>query len=53
MTQFEFAVNVRHIPGVDNSIADWISRFQMEKCFRMVPEADKVLMPIPAKAWHF
>ena len=51
--QFEFTVNVQHIPGLDNSIADCLSRLQMEKFFHLAPEADKAQTPIPVEAWLF
>ncbi|XP_033749212.1 uncharacterized protein LOC117333903 [Pecten maximus] len=35
-----FIVHARHIPGIDNSIADAISRFQMEKFRHLAPHAD-------------
>ena len=36
--QFEYTVNVRHIPGLDNSIADCLSRLQIEKFFHLALE---------------
>ena len=41
---------VVHIPGVDNSIADSLSRLQMERFRRLVPEADAIRTPHKTKA---
>jgi hypothetical protein len=40
-----YVIYAKHIPGINNSIADAISRFQMTKFRTMAPEA--VLMPTP------
>ena len=50
--RFEFTVNVKHIPGLDNSIADCLSRSQLNKFFRLVPAAQKHPTRIPAHAWQ-
>ena len=50
--QHQFSVNVAHIVGTDNSIADSLSRFQMERFFQLVPGADRVATPLPPHAWN-
>ena len=40
-----FTVHAKHIPGVKNEIADALSRFQMDKFFRLAPQADPSLTP--------
>lgn len=40
-----FTVHARHIPGVDNNIADAISRFQMARFRRLAPFAN--VLPVP------
>ncbi len=51
-----FHVNIAHIPGVDNSIADSLSRFQMERFHALAPDADDRPTPLPSMAqdlwWH-
>ncbi len=42
---FNFHVNIAHIPGVDNNVADALSRFQMSRFRALVPDAD--LRPTP------
>ena len=41
----------RHVPGVDNGIADALSRFQMDRFRRLAPEADLVMTPLPPDLW--
>lgn len=48
----EFTVNVKHIPGAFNNIADCLSRLQVEKFRQLVPDADRYPTPIPATAWQ-
>ena len=38
----------RHIPGLQNSQADYISRFQVERFKEIAPEADELPTPVPA-----
>ena len=46
-----FSVSFKHTPGVDNPVADALSRFQMEKyqlLFRhLVPQADPQATQVP------
>ena len=39
--EHQFTISVRHIIGVDNSLADALSRLQMEKFRELEPHADK------------
>jgi predicted alpha/beta hydrolase len=43
-----FHVLIRHIPGSDNSIADSLSRMQMERFRELAPLAAPTATPIPA-----
>ena len=42
---YNFNVIAVHIAGVDNSIADSLSRLQMERFRSLVPEADAIGIP--------
>ncbi len=44
-----FHVLIRHIPGIDNSIADALSRLQLTKFHSLVPHANPQPSPIPAE----
>ena len=48
----EFTVNVKHIPGVDNRLADHLSRLQLAQFFRLVPGAAQGETHIPPAAWQ-
>ena len=37
----------RHVPGLQNSQADYISRFQVERFKKITPEADELPTPVP------
>ena len=43
-----FRAMVCHIPGVDNDIADSLSRFQMDRYHQLTPDANPWPTPIPA-----
>ena len=45
---FIILFRARHIPGVHNSGADYISRFQVEQFKQISPEADVPPTPLPA-----
>ena len=49
----QFTINVTHIPGLDNSIADCLSRLQVTKFRQLVPHADQLQTEIPQEAWKF
>jgi len=40
-----FVIHAKHIPGRTNSIADALSRFQMERFHKLVPQADPIPTP--------
>ena len=42
----------RHIPGIDNGIADALSRFQMARFRHLAPGADPNITPLPADLWN-
>ena len=44
-----FHVSITHIAGVDNSIADALSRFQMPRFAQLAPDADAEPTPTPAQ----
>ena len=46
-----FTVKVSHVRGVNNSIADSLSRFQMSRFRALAPAADKEPTPIPPEIW--
>ena len=46
-----FTVNVKHIPGTNNSIADALSRLQMVKFRQLAPKAHPIETKIPPQAW--
>ena len=41
----------RHVPGLDNGIADALSRFQMTRFRQLAPGADPTITPLPADLW--
>ena len=43
-----FHVLIAHIPGIDNSIADSLSRMQLQRFRSLVPTADPLPTPTPA-----
>ena len=42
----------RHIPGLNNDIADSLSRYQFPRFRRLAPQADKEATPIPDSLWR-
>ena len=50
---FEFSVSFKHIKGVNNPIADSLSRFQEERFRSLVPEADELPTTMPVQVWAF
>lgn len=48
LMQFNITFKAKHIPGIDNSVADAISRKQWEKFRQLAPLAKKDSEPIPA-----
>lgn len=45
--QLNFAFTAKHVPGVDNGIADSLSRFQMSRFHTLAPDASPVPCLIP------
>lgn len=45
-----FTVHARHIPGIQNSVADSLSRFQMSRFHQLAPQADSLPSPCPPLA---
>ena len=48
----QFTLSLKFIPGKHNTIADDISRFQMERLKSLVPEADPLPTQLPARVIH-
>ena len=48
--EHNFSFTARHIPGLDNSIADSLSRFQMDRFRHLVPNASPSPCVIPPSA---
>ncbi len=49
----QFTINITHIPGLDNSIADSLSRLQVSRFRQLAPNADHHQTQIPPEAWSF
>ena len=45
-------VRAVHVPGLENGIADALSRFQLEKFRSLAPRADRDPTPIPEHLWQ-
>lgn len=53
---YNFCVYAKHVPGVLNTIADALSRFQMDKFRKLVPRASQDPCPCPSLEtvlWNF
>ena len=50
--KYNFTINVTHIAGTDNSIADALSRFQMSKFRRLAPTASLQETQLPQEIWN-
>jgi len=50
--QHNILIKARHIPGVDNTIADALSRLQVPLFRKLAPTADATMTPIPTVAWE-
>lgn len=50
--RYNFTFTAKHVPGVDNSIADSLSRFQMSRFRFLAPEALPNPCPIPLFLTH-
>ena len=44
---YNILFQARHIPGVHNTGADYISRFQVEQFKKLSPRADELPTPVP------
>ena len=49
--KYNFTVNIKHIPGTNNTIADALSRLQMAKFRQLAPTASPRETRIPPQAW--
>lgn len=47
-----FTVLIRHVPGIDNSIADALSRLQLQRFRHLAPHADPAPTPTPANLMY-
>ena len=50
--QFNIVVHARHVPGIDNSIADALSRQQMRRFRELAPEARDLPEVFPSEVWQ-
>ncbi len=50
--QFNIVLRAEHIPGAMNIFADALSRLQVEKFMRLVPQADPAPTDIPAQLFR-
>ncbi|KAM4048977.1 uncharacterized protein ACNLHF_027451 [Anomaloglossus baeobatrachus] len=50
--QLNVQVVARHVPGVDNEVADALSRFQFSRFRALLPWADEVGVECPEDLWH-
>ena len=48
---FNILFKARFVPGFNNSIADALSRFQVERFRALAPHAEAVVSPLPALPW--
>ena len=50
--QFNVMVHARHVPGIDNRIADALSRQQIQRFRELTPEARDLPEVLPAEVWQ-
>ena len=50
--QLNIHFKASHIPGIDNGIADALSRFQMSRFRQLAPGVDPHITPLPADLWN-
>lgn len=50
--QLNIAFAARHVPGVENSVADALSRFDFAKFRALAPEASSLGLPCPPHVWQ-
>ena len=50
--QNNFNLHLQHIPGVNNGIADTLSRFNNDEFWQLAPDADLSMMPPVLFAYH-
>ena len=48
--QHNILLRARHIPGLNNCIADVLSRLQLAQFHNLCPKADPIMTPIPPSA---
>ena len=49
--KFNITFTAKHIAGVDNDVADALSRFQEERFWNLAPEANQHLETFPTELW--
>lgn len=42
-----FTISIKHIKGLDNTLADALSRYQLDRFFRLAPFGDRTPVDIP------
>lgn len=50
--QFNISFTARHVPGVDNRVADALSRFEFERFRALCPDADAEGLCCPSHVWQ-
>ena len=45
---YNILLRARHVPGLQNTQADYISRFHVESFKEIAPQADELPTPVPA-----
>ena len=48
----QYNINIQHIRGIDNTVADCLSRLQLDKFYNLVPAADLNPTALPPDAWN-
>ena len=46
--RYNILFRARHVPGLQNNQADYISRFQVESFKAIAPQADELPTPVPS-----
>ena len=47
VAHFDVSINIEHVPGIHNGVADTLSRNDTQQFFLLNPQADLLPTPIP------